>query len=79
MSDVLASVFCRGRFVGSILHRGRMGYEAIGPDGVTPHGHFPSQREAAPWSWTTQNGWCIRRQDLNRWRRAVEEGRHAPP
>jgi hypothetical protein len=32
-----------------------------------------------PWSWTTQNGWCIRRQDLNRWRRAVEEGRHAPP
>jgi hypothetical protein len=42
----LASVFSKGRFVGSILSRGPKGYEAIGEDNAS-HGCFPSQREAA--------------------------------
>jgi hypothetical protein len=42
----LASVFSKGHFVGSILHRGVMGYEAVSEDN-TSHGCFPSQREAA--------------------------------
>ena len=46
MDTLLASVFSKGRYVGAILHRGPMGYEAIGEEG-TSHGCFPSQREAA--------------------------------
>jgi hypothetical protein len=42
----LASVFASGKFVGSILHRGPKGYEAIGEDNAS-HGCFPSQKEAA--------------------------------
>jgi hypothetical protein len=42
----LASVFSKGKFVGSILHRGVMGFEAVGEDNAS-HGCFPSQREAA--------------------------------
>jgi hypothetical protein len=42
----LASVFSCGKFVGSILHRGPQGYEAI-DEGNTSHGYFPSQKAAA--------------------------------
>jgi hypothetical protein len=42
----LASVFACGKFVGSILHRGPKGFEAIGEDNAS-HGCFPSQKEAA--------------------------------
>jgi hypothetical protein len=42
----LASVFSKGRFVGSILSRGPKGYEAIGENNAS-HGLFPSQKEAA--------------------------------
>jgi hypothetical protein len=42
----LASVFSQGRYVGAILHRGVMGYEAVSEDNAS-HGCFPSQREAA--------------------------------
>ena len=42
----LASVFSKGHFVGSILHRGPKGFEAIGEDNAS-HGCFPSQKEAA--------------------------------
>jgi hypothetical protein len=43
----LASVFACGKFVGSILHRGVRGFEAIGEDSTTSLGCFPSQKEAA--------------------------------
>jgi hypothetical protein len=43
----LASVFSKGHFVGSILHRGVMGYEAVSEDNTTSLGCFPSQKEAA--------------------------------
>ena len=33
MDTLLASVFSKGRYVGAILHRGPMGYEAIGEEG----------------------------------------------
>jgi hypothetical protein len=43
----LASVFSKGKFVGSILHRGVMGFEAVGEDNTTSHGLFETQRAAA--------------------------------
>jgi hypothetical protein len=42
----LASVFSQGRFVGSVLHRGCKGFEAIGEDNIS-RGCYPSQKEAA--------------------------------
>jgi hypothetical protein len=42
----LASVFSRGKFVGTILSRGPKGYEAIAESGES-HGCFASQKEAA--------------------------------
>jgi hypothetical protein len=46
MDTLLASVFSKGRYVGAILHRGPMGYEAVDEVGAS-HGCFPSQRAAA--------------------------------
>ena len=46
METLLASVFSKGRYVGAILHRGPMGYEAVDEVGAS-HGCFPSQRDAA--------------------------------
>ena len=43
---LLASVFSKGRYVGAILSRGVMGYEAVDEVG-TSHGCLPSQKEAA--------------------------------
>jgi hypothetical protein len=42
----LASVFASGHFVGTVLSRGPMGFEAIGEDNAS-RGFFLSQREAA--------------------------------
>jgi hypothetical protein len=42
----LTSVFAQGRFCGTILSRGRWGFEAIGEDDIS-HGCFSSQRDAA--------------------------------
>ena len=43
----LASVFACGKFVGSILHRGPKGFEAVSEDNTTSLGCFPSQAAAA--------------------------------
>jgi hypothetical protein len=45
-NTLLASVFSQGRFVGSVLHRGCKGFEAVAESGES-HGCFPSQKEAA--------------------------------
>jgi hypothetical protein len=45
-NEPMCSVFCAGRYAGAVLHRGRMGYEAVDGTGGTV-GLYASQKNAA--------------------------------